>query len=80
MKRFMLNTFLLTLAVALWGCGGSDNDDTLPAHRAGQRWHLHRQCHYHWQRVGRLCRQRLYQVRYEEFGCPVGHTDGFGSC
>ena len=31
MKRFMLNTFLLTLAVALWGCGGSDNDDTLPA-------------------------------------------------
>ena len=30
MKRFMLNTFLLTLAVALWGCGGSDNDDLPP--------------------------------------------------
>jgi beta-glucanase (GH16 family) len=30
MKRFMLNTFLLTLAVALWGCGGSDNDDPQP--------------------------------------------------
>ena len=25
MKRFMLNTFLLSLAVALWGCGGSDD-------------------------------------------------------
>ena len=24
MKRFMLNTLLLTLAVALWGCGGDD--------------------------------------------------------
>ena len=31
MKRFMLNTFLLSLAVALWGCGGSDNDDPQPA-------------------------------------------------
>ena len=31
MKRFMLNTFLLSLAVALWGCGGSDdNDETQP--------------------------------------------------
>ena len=27
----MLNTFLLSLAVALWGCGGSDNDDPQPA-------------------------------------------------
>ena len=27
----MLNTFLLTLAVALWGCGGSDGDDLQPA-------------------------------------------------
>ena len=27
----MLNTFLLSLAVALWGCGGSDdNDETQP--------------------------------------------------
>ena len=26
----MLNTFLLTLAVALWGCGGSDSDDLPP--------------------------------------------------
>ena len=31
MKRFMLNTFMLTLAVALWGCGGSDNDEPQPA-------------------------------------------------
>ena len=31
MKRFMLNTFLLSLAVALWGCGGSDNEDPEPA-------------------------------------------------
>ena len=31
MKRFMLNTLLLSLAVALWGCGGSDNDDPQPA-------------------------------------------------
>ena len=31
MKRFMLNTFLLSLAVALWGCGGSDNDAPQPA-------------------------------------------------
>ncbi len=31
MKRFMLNTFLLSLAVALWGCGGSDDDDPQPA-------------------------------------------------
>ena len=30
MKRFMLNTFLLNLAVALWGCGGSDSDDLPP--------------------------------------------------
>jgi beta-glucanase (GH16 family) len=30
MKRFMFNTFLLSLAVALWGCGGSDNDDPQP--------------------------------------------------
>ena len=27
----MLNSILLTLAVALWGCGGSDNDDPQPA-------------------------------------------------
>jgi len=31
MKRFMLNTFLLSLAVALWGCGGSDNDEPQPS-------------------------------------------------
>ena len=31
MKRFMLNTFMLSLAVALWGCGGRDNDDPQPA-------------------------------------------------
>ncbi len=31
MKRFMLNTFMLSLAVALWGCGGDDNDDPQPA-------------------------------------------------
>ena len=31
MKRFMLNTFMFTLAVALWGCGGSDNDEPQPA-------------------------------------------------
>jgi beta-glucanase (GH16 family) len=31
MKRFMLNTLLLSLAAALWGCGGSDNDDAQPA-------------------------------------------------
>jgi beta-glucanase (GH16 family) len=31
MKRFMLNTLLLSLAVALWGCGGSDNEDPEPA-------------------------------------------------
>ena len=31
MKRFMLNTFLLSLTVALWGCGGSDGDDPEPA-------------------------------------------------
>ena len=30
MKRFMFNTFLISLAVALWGCGGSDNDDPQP--------------------------------------------------
>ena len=27
----MLNSFMLTLAVALWGCGGSDSDDPQPA-------------------------------------------------
>ena len=27
----MLNTFLFSLAVALWGCGGSDNEDPEPA-------------------------------------------------
>ena len=26
MKRFMLNTLLLSLAVALWGCGGGDDE------------------------------------------------------
>ena len=26
----MLNSFMLSLAVALWGCGGSDNDDPQP--------------------------------------------------
>ena len=26
----MFNTFLISLAVALWGCGGSDNDDPQP--------------------------------------------------
>ena len=26
MKRYMLNTLLLSLAVALWGCGGGDDD------------------------------------------------------
>ncbi len=31
MKRFMLNTLLLSLTVALWGCGVSDNDDPQPA-------------------------------------------------
>ena len=31
MKRFMLNTLLLSLAAALWGCSGSDNDDAQPA-------------------------------------------------
>ena len=31
MKNLMLYSFLLTLAVALWGCGGSDNDDPQPA-------------------------------------------------
>ena len=31
MKRYMFNTLLLSLAVALWGCGGSDNDDPQPA-------------------------------------------------
>ncbi|MBQ3752106.1 MAG: family 16 glycosylhydrolase [Prevotella sp.] len=30
MKRLMLNSFMLSLAVALWGCGGSDNDDPQP--------------------------------------------------
>ena len=27
----MLNSFMLSLAVALWGCGGSDSDDPQPA-------------------------------------------------
>ena len=31
MRRFMFNTMLLSLAVALWGCGGSDGDDPQPA-------------------------------------------------
>ena len=31
MKNLMLYSFLFTLAVALWGCGGSDNDDPQPA-------------------------------------------------
>ena len=31
MKRLMLNTLLLSLAVALSGCGGSDSDDPQPA-------------------------------------------------
>ena len=30
MKRFMLHTFLLTLTVALWGCGGSSDDEPTP--------------------------------------------------
>ena len=30
MRRFMLNTFLLSLAVALWGCGGGDDDPQSP--------------------------------------------------
>ena len=30
MRRFMFNTMLLSLAVALWGCGGSDGDDPQP--------------------------------------------------
>ena len=31
MKRFMLYTFMLSLAVAFTGCGGSDDDDPQPA-------------------------------------------------
>ena len=31
MNRFMLYTFLLSLAAVVCGCGGSDNDDTLPS-------------------------------------------------
>ena len=31
MKRFMLNTLLLSLAVAFTGCGGSSDDDPQPA-------------------------------------------------
>ena len=31
MKRFMLYTFLLSLAAVVCGCGGSDNDDQLPS-------------------------------------------------
>ena len=31
MKKLMLNTLLLSLAVAFTGCGGSDDDDTPPA-------------------------------------------------
>ena len=30
MKRFMLNSILLSLAVALWGCGGGDDDPQSP--------------------------------------------------
>ena len=30
-KRFMLNSVLLSLAVALWGCGGGGDDDPQPA-------------------------------------------------
>ena len=30
MKRFMLHTFLLTLTVAFWGCGGSSDDEPTP--------------------------------------------------
>ena len=30
MKRFMLNSVLLSLAVALWGCGGGDDDPQSP--------------------------------------------------
>ena len=30
MKRYMFNTLLLSLAVALWGCGGGDSNDTQP--------------------------------------------------
>jgi len=30
MKRFMLFTSLLTLAVALWGCGGGDDEPAVP--------------------------------------------------
>ncbi len=30
MKRFMLNTLLLSLAVALWGCGGNGDDPQAP--------------------------------------------------
>ena len=30
MKRFMLNSILLSLAVALWGCGGGDDDPQTP--------------------------------------------------
>ena len=31
MNRFMLDTFLLSLAAVVCGCGGSDNDDPLPS-------------------------------------------------
>ena len=31
MNRFMLYTFLLSLAAVVCGCGGSDNDDPLPS-------------------------------------------------
>ena len=31
MKRFMLHSFLLSLAAVVCGCGGSDNDDPLPS-------------------------------------------------
>jgi beta-glucanase (GH16 family) len=31
MKHLMFSTFMLSLAVALWGCGGSDSDDPQPA-------------------------------------------------
>ena len=31
MKRFVLSTLLLSLTVALWGCGGDGNDEPAPA-------------------------------------------------
>ena len=31
MKRLMLNTLLLSLTVALWGCGGDSDDAPMPS-------------------------------------------------